>query len=225
MVMIAATKISLIISLVLLPNNCLGLVSFFREREQLRYYFAYGSNMLQPTLTSLRNVQPINATAAVLPGYKLCFNIPGNDLIEPSAACVEPATESDCSVHGVLYTLRESDFRTVSRTEGVPVVYQWQDVKVFPYSGNGESAGVSALQDDTPSVYAQTLVSSFRGADIPPSPSYLRILQDGAAYWRMDEDYQKLLRQTPVADQLLVPGGVSGPLLDIAMLLNPSKSP
>ena len=53
-------------------------------------YFAYGSNMFSSTMIELRQLQPISSTAAVLPGYRLRFNVPGLPGIEPSWASVEP---------------------------------------------------------------------------------------------------------------------------------------
>ena len=90
------------------------------------YYFAYGSNMVPETMTDLRKIRPMDATAAVLPNYKLRFTIPGVQFVEPSAAVVEYVespesvasfSEPSTSVHGVLYRLSKADFQRVSRTE------------------------------------------------------------------------------------------------------------
>lgn len=114
-------------------------------------YFAYGSNMLSSTMIDLRQLQPISSTAAVLPGYRLRFNVPGLPGIEPSWASVEPVPYDDdercCDeqpielVHGVMHTLTAQDFATVCRTEGVPFSYLLQKCPLVPYIGDGKAAG------------------------------------------------------------------------------------
>jgi hypothetical protein len=191
-------------------------------------YFAIGSNMLPLTMTALRGIRPLNASAAVLPDYQLAFNMDGSPCIEPSAASVRPAV-GDC-IHGVVYELSESDFARVGSTEGVPFVYRWEPCQVIPYTGNGESAGSQALAlaQDTGSTSicrpvastAYTLTSTRPNTPefIPTSPSYLRILQDGAAYWKMDRSYQTQLGEITTANNLIVQDGLSGSLLQAAEL-------
>jgi len=118
-------------------------------------YFAFGSNMCSATMTDLRNLRPVAATAAVLPNHELRFNVPGMPLVEPSWASVEPVQvdrrrkrstdESGPVVHGVLYSLTEEDFEAVCRTEGVPFAYTLHRCRVVPYTGNGRDAGARAL--------------------------------------------------------------------------------
>jgi|UPI000581A005 hypothetical protein len=190
-------------------------------------YFAFGSNMLPATMKSLRNIEPCNATAAILPGFQLRFDVPGSPLLEPSAASVRRTFNPHDVVHGVVYELTESDFDRVGRTEGVPFAYQWETCLVYPYVGDGECAGNNAVGVVAP-IEAQTLISgktsSSRGTiHIPTSPSYLRILRQGAAYWSMDRSYQISLSKITTANNLLVPDGLSGTLLQIAKCVNPKK--
>jgi hypothetical protein len=191
-------------------------------------YFAIGSNMLPTTMTALRGIRPLNASAAILPDYQLAFNIAGSPYIEPSAASARPAV-GDC-LHGVLYELSESDFARVGSTEGIPFVYRWEPCQVIPYTGNNESAGRQAMlaqeekenesKSPASSVLAYTLTSTSPNTPtfIPTSSSYLRILQQGAAYWKMDRDYQIQLSQTTTAKNLIVRDGLSGNLLQAAEL-------
>ena len=167
--------------------------------------------------------------------YKLVFDIPGMPLVEPSAASVRKLEGS--IVHGVVYELTDADFAIVGNTEGVPFAYQWQACQVIPYIGDNQRAGQDVLEkkgglDDDASLSCYTLVAGKRGGrdndtkqldHIPPSPSYLKILQDGAAYWKMDRSYQTRLGKIRVADNLLVKGGLSGSLLFLAKLMNPPK--
>jgi hypothetical protein len=245
------------------------------------FYLAIGSNMLSDTMTSLRNLQPLSVTAAVLPGYELAFDIRGGPL-EPSAASVRRATGSEdnqhdamgshdgddgdncCSlIHGVLYELTESDFVALGRSEGVPWAYRWERVRVIPYCGNGASAGRDAyrawwcerrqrLQKEqvlptdtkidsismpalvlTASPLAEFLFGSSSSTDttsssskaqfIPPSPSYLQILRDGAAQWRLDQSYQDQL--AAISTDARFGPGLSGWLLQAARWSNPKPHP
>jgi len=209
------------------------------------HYFAIGSNMCPATMTSLRNLRPVSSsTAAVLPNYELAFDIPGNPLLEPSAASVRPQTNA--VVHGVLYELSEEDFGRLGASEGVPWAYCWEKCRVIPYVGDGAHAGRDALQaatvetkkkeNGTSSATAGTAVQAYvltaspllslttksRGGNtkmIPPSRSYLRVLQEGAAYWQMDRDYQQQLSRVSVSK--MAPG-VSWQLLQAAIRLNPT---
>lgn len=225
-----------------------------QQRQPNLYYFAIGSNMVPETMTSLRKLSPVSATAAVLPGYELAFDIPGNPWIEPSAASVRERGcgdsfknnvdtnnndnnninivkhRSSSVVHGVLYELTDSEFASLGRSEGVPLVYRWERCRVIPYTGDGECAGAQQLQQqqqhqDSPDA-AGAAISAFvltasifvrNKKDIPPSRSYLQILQDGAAYWNMDRAYQAELSQIAVDPN--VPG-VSGMLLRAAKRFN-----
>lgn len=192
-------------------------------------YFAYGSNMVESTLTALRQVTPLNATAAILPNYKLRFNIGGGGglvALDGAAASVQAASGE--SVHGVLYELTPDDFTKVGSTEGVPLAYRWQRCRVYPYVGDGESAGKQAASDSgDKSVEAFTLVKSFPSMpdkDYQPSRSYLNLLIQGAEKWNMDRSFVEQLKATPVARNLLVKDGLAGPLLKLAELRQQKKS-
>lgn len=193
-------------------------------------YFAIGSNLMPSTMTSLRNLSPLAATAAVLPNYALVFNIPGPRWIEPSAAAVVRRPHS--RVHGVLYTLTEDDFGTLGQSEGVPFSYRWERCRVIPYRGDGQCAGEAVLanyldgDDQNYGVPAFVLMASRCDSNndnlsIPPSKSYLKILQDGARYWQLDQSYQEKLAEIPVDPW--VPG-VSGFLLANAERRNPKPA-
>jgi hypothetical protein len=190
-------------------------------------YFAFGSNMDPATMESLRNLRPLSAQAGVLMDYKLVFNIPGIPLVEPSAASVRRQTNN--VVHGVIYELTDADFARVGQSEGVPFSYQWEQCRVIPYVGDKGRAGEMTLTENvTTSVTCYTLVAASDRArrieHIPPSPSYLRILQDAAAYWKMDRSYQIALAKVVAAENLLLGEGLSGRLLDVAKCINPSTA-
>jgi Gamma-glutamyl cyclotransferase, AIG2-like len=161
-------------------------------------YFAYGSNCYVETMTSLRRIRLVNSTAAVLPGYKLRFNIPGIPAVEPSWACVEKCSKDN--VHGVLYTLTPQDFARISFSEGVPFGYQWTVVDVVPYQGDGDRAGEMALSSSSV-CQAYTLVSNnplLPHRDIPPSKAYRDLLIRGAKDFQMDQEHIDKLESIPV---------------------------
>jgi hypothetical protein len=114
-------------------------------------YLAIGSNMVPSTMMSLRNLEPLSATAAILPNYELAFidlggggsSSSNSRWIEPSAASVVRRDQK--LVHGVLYTLTEDDFAKLGQSEGVPFVYRWERCVVIPYIGDGRNAGRDAL--------------------------------------------------------------------------------
>jgi hypothetical protein len=191
----------------------------FAENPQSYRYFAFGSNMVESTLTALRQVYPLNATAAILPDYKLRFNIGGGGLLEGAAASVESAPGQN--VHGILYTLTPQDFSRVGITEGIPLVYRWERCRVYAYVGDGISAGKEAVAaNETGGVIAFTLVKSSPGNsdDSPPSRSYLNLLIQGAEEWKLDRSFRDMLETTSVARNLLVPNGLAGPMLSFAEL-------
>ena len=124
-------------------------------------YFAFGSNMASSTMINLRNLTPLASSAAVLPGHRLAFSIPGLPGVEPSSAAVEPVESTvlnneildankllqEEAVHGVLYKLSEKDFTSVCQTEGVPLAYVLHRCRVIPYSGDGDKAGEDRFQN------------------------------------------------------------------------------
>lgn len=187
-------------------------------------YFAYGSNVLPSTMESLRRLNPIKATAAILPDYQLRFDGDARSRLEPSAAFVTPCRGKE--VHGVLYTLTVQDFATVGFTEGIPFAYRWQKCGVYPYIGNSKAAGKEASQQQaSPSIIdAYTLVSpNLSSEDVPPSSSYLGIIQEGAEYWELDEEYQNYLAGVKTAKNLIIPDGLSRKLLNFAEFTNSRK--
>ena len=216
-----------------------------RRSEGRTYnYFAFGSNMAYSTMTDLRGVRPLNSSAAVLPGHVLRFNVPGLPLVEPSSASVEPvagagggaggapsAADADAAVHGVLYELSESDFGTICRTEGVPFVYALHRCRVYPYAGDGGSAGEDALRRSTDAadedaaertrggVSAFTLRASREGwrtgGDTPPSLSYLNVLLRGAREFALDDEYLRRLENIR-GGKTLFGDGVAGGVLRLA---------
>lgn len=178
--------------------------------------------MCSSTMINLRNITPLASSAAMLPGHKLRFNIPGLIGVEPSSAAVEPIDgdldvfDKSHIVHGTLYKLSEKDFETIIRTEGVPFAYSLHRCSVLPYMGDGKKAGEEYLTrllnntdedkaNTSPSVNIDEVgISAFtlraarkewrNAKDTPPSQSYLNVLIRGAIEFQMDEDYVTMLK-------------------------------
>ena len=201
----------ILLLVVALANQCNGL-----DNVKVYRYFGYGSNVLPSTMKALRQIEPLDATAAVLPNFELRFDGSGSRL-EPSAAFVTPNKSK--RVHGVLYTLTPEDFAKVGRTESVPFAYRWKRCRVYTYKGDGEAAGNSAILDSS-SVEAFTLVSPRLGEkNIPPSSSYLGLIKEGARLWKFDKEYQEELESIEEATNLIIPQGLSGMLLQAAEMV------
>jgi hypothetical protein len=207
------------------------------EKKMYRY-FGFGSNNLPSTMKALRqiDVRPDCVTAAILSNYQLKFY---NDaaFVRPTTTTTTTCTtnenenESNGSsvVHGVLYTLTDDEFAKVGQTEGVPFGYRWQSCLVYPYKGDGKQAGNDCLSSSLSSsnninnnnnadtlvssspVKAYTLVEARQQKEIPPSPSYLGLIQEGARLWKFDSSYQEQLASIKTKGN-----GISGILLQVA---------
>lgn len=145
------------------------------------------------------------ASAAILPDYRLAFN-------GMSAASAMPCP-GDC-IHGVLYQLSLEELARVGLTEGVPFAYRWERCQVYPYVGNGECAGEQVIQNGQIAPLEALCLTAPRSAnarEMPrASPWYARILQRGAAAWKLDRAYQERLANLP-----LQPSTWSDPFLKI----------
>lgn len=194
----------------------MGLNSSTIPTQQTYNYFAFGSNMASSTMTALRGLTPLASTPAILPGHRLCFNIPGVQMLEPSWASVEPSSNPRHNVHGILYQLTSKDFIRVCQSEGVPLTYQLHRCRVIPYMSNlDRNAGQNKLQmyKQNPSQVILRSAFTLRAAkeewrirpndkDIPPSRSYIRVLLQGAEEYGLDEQYIQELKRIKVDEQV-----------------------
>lgn len=217
------------------------------QEEKVYRYFGFGSNVLPSTMKALRQIEvrPDSVTAAILPGYELKFY---SDAAFVRHVENSDGGGSDGSVvHGVLYTLTDEEFAKVGQTEGVPFGYRWQSCLVYPYKGDMKRAGYDCLNkstndkekgketkynDNTLSspVEAYTLVEASplslfgsstkqKRKEIPPSLSYLGLIQEGARLWRFDSRYQDFLASIEISSS----NGLSEIVLRIAEKFSGTK--
>jgi hypothetical protein len=143
------------------------------------HYFAFGSNM-NPDLLERRTFSTpgsLTFQRVILDDYQLVFNT-GLDTFG-MAASVEPNRSS--ITHGLLYKLSLPQFNFLLASEGWPVGYQIESVKVRPYSGE-KSISASTLRS------GRGLISG------KPSERYIKLLQKGAKENNLDEQYQSYLQ-------------------------------
>ena len=107
------------------------------RRDAPLYYFGLGSNMLRSKLEN-RGVNGSNSTSskievlgmqpAVVPGYRLSFNMRGFAPLEPGMGSLEPVTNSSSQpllaydkpeCHGALVLLTPDNYEKVMASEGV----------------------------------------------------------------------------------------------------------
>jgi len=165
--------------------------------------------MYSETMTSLRKLNPLSSSPAILDNYKLKFDIPGMPLIEPSWASVEKCTDSQ--VHGVLYELTANDFDSVCRTEGVPFSYILQRCQVSLYED------VEMVTSAFTLVKSPILLMNGSTSSVAPSKSYLNVLIRGAEEYNLDEEYIQKLKSI-VSNKVMIGNGIAEDMLRLSRI-------
>ncbi|GJQ15578.1 hypothetical protein GpartN1_g7369.t1 [Galdieria partita] len=152
------------------------------KTDKVVLYFAYGSNLspkvFGPRSSSIwRRFQYLEASRAQLVGFRLVFNVRGIPLLEP---CFANITEDpDGIVVGVLYKLSYSNWKRLTRSEGVGI------------TGVYKEKAVRVLKEDTgETVMAFTLIAEDSRftltEEVMPSSRYLHLVLDGIQHWKLD---------------------------------------
>ena len=140
--------------------------------------FGYGSNMDVVSLQAKKHVKIVDHVCAVLKGWRMSFNLPGMDKVEPSYANVTEGGAGD-EVHGVAFCMTKESGEELDRTE---VGYDKKQVKLEAYDGRVISAFLYVNKPHKVSA-----------EEIPPSARYLGVLVKGAKAAGLNEAYiQKL---------------------------------
>lgn len=147
-------------------------------------YFGFGSNM---NIISLRakGVEPLSACTAVLPGWRLCFNVQHFFRHEGGVGNIEYTGQPGDRVLGVLYDCPETALVPLDAAEACGHGYDRITVEV-----DRDGAPVSAL----------TYIGMPEFIDNPclPSQRYLNLLVAGARHARIEDSYIQQLLSHPV---------------------------
>ncbi len=137
---------------------------------QTAWYFAYGSNMNRAQMRS-RAGQILEEHPGHLENYELLFNKKARG--GAATANVHPAPGK--TVHGVLYKIPESAFRSLDRYEGVPQHYRRIEVQVTGANGR-----------KTP---AQAYIATKVEKGLRPAGHYLQGILEGAQEHGLPAEY------------------------------------
>lgn len=154
-------------------------------RNDAAWNFAYGSNLHPEIRERRRGLRPSAVLPAVLPGWRLAFDLPGVPLVEPAMASILPAPEDE--VHGLLLRFSPKELAELERSEGGGRFYEQVKVEVRTYEG----ARIRALAFKT----APGSVIPER----PPSRRYLELIREGARRSGLHPDYVRRLGALPHA--------------------------
>lgn len=148
------------------------------------HYFGFGSNM---DLTSLRakGVEPVASRRAVLPGWRLRFNVQHFFRHEGGMGNIEPAPDPAARVLGVLHRCPDAALAPLDATEAYGYGYDRVTVEV---DADGEVVPA----------YAYVGMPDFLDEDCLPTRRYLNILLNGARHAGLDPGYVAALEAHPV---------------------------
>ena len=162
-------------------------------------YFAYGSNVSSATFRGTRGIDPAESWPAVLPDYRLVFDVPGLPYVEPGFASVrrvstdrpgpdpdDPLARYEREVHGMAYLVSDADWARILRTE---TGYAVEDVTLVRSS---DGASIEAATLAYPSL---DLGAAGTMPELLPSARYLGIIRAGAEEWSLDEGWRAWLRE------------------------------
>lgn len=180
------------------------------KNNQPIHYFGLGSNMSRKKLENRglngTKIDILKMEAAIVPNYRLAFNLRGFPPMEPGMGSLEPVeanstrltTYKDAECHGALVKLSPENYEKVMRSEGVgngtntEQGYEEIIVQAYPY-GSGKESG-KPIQ----AVALRALPHVRLNFDPCPSARYMNILIEGASELNLTPCYQKYLASIPV---------------------------
>lgn len=181
------------------------------DKNEDIYYFGLGSNMSRKKLEN----RGINGTkievksfeAAIVPNYRLAFNMRGFPPIEPGMGSLESSNsavkalhtyhENEC--HGALIKLTSDNYKKVMESEGIKddienPGYEEVIVDAYPYASKSKKPVKAVALRARPHVRLNF--------DPSPSVRYMNILKEGAKELKLKTCYQEFLEQHPVQKKL-----------------------
>lgn len=153
--------------------------------DDVLWNFAYGSNLNPEVRERRRGLQPSEILPAVLPDWRLAFQLPGVPLVEPAMASIAPAPGEE--VHGLLLRFSPEQLAVLERSEGGGRFYEHIEVDVQSYDGTRIRA------------FAFKAVSEWVIEDRLPSRRYLELIREGARRSGLHPDYCRMLDALPYA--------------------------
>ena len=148
------------------------------------WYFGYASNM---DLISLRakGIEPRVSKRAVLPGWRLCFNVRHFFRHEGGVANIQRTDKDTDVVRGVLHLCDDAHLSLLDVAEAQGWGYDRISVQVLTQRGEQEAVAYVGLP-------------SFTDERCLPSQRYINILVRGATQAQIDSEYVDTLRRHPV---------------------------
>ncbi|MGM0516089.1 MAG: gamma-glutamylcyclotransferase family protein [Pseudomonadota bacterium] len=154
-------------------------------------YFGFGSNLDLVSLQA-KGVRPIRSRLAVLPGWRLAFNVRHFFRHEGGVGNIERSSEPGARVLGVLHDCDDADLPALDEAEACGVGYDRIEVAV-------ETA------DGAETAFAYVGRPAFIDGDCLPSRRYLNILIRGARRAGLDPAYIQMLERQPTLDWPIAP--------------------
>ncbi|KAJ4854545.1 AIG2-like family domain-containing protein [Trichoderma breve] len=155
--------------------------------DDIHWYFAYGSNMLEEVFVKRRKIQPRKYEIAAINTHTLCFNVMGVPYTDPAMGGIRLREEQEIPVYGVAYQLTSEDMHRVILTEGGGIAYNTATL-------------TATLQRDGSSISVTTLVARHqvdRSWERLPSQRYMGLLIRGAHEKSLPIEYQERMVSQP----------------------------
>lgn len=158
------------------------------------WYFAYGSNMCSSVFLERRGIRPLKTAVATIPGYILCFEVPGVPYLEPAQGSIRryrsPKAHDSLDVIGVAYLITSKDMSRIRATEGGGIAYK--EVLL-------EAMLLDEAHDMERAIQVRTLISRTPSSpERRPTIRYLNLLIRGAEENHLPADYRRYLSNLPV---------------------------
>jgi len=157
----------------------------------LPWYFGYASNMDVISLRA-KGVEPRASKRAVLPGWRLRFNVRHFFENEGGVANIVPSNDRTDAVWGVLHLCEDEHLALLDAAEASGYGYDRMNIRVFTQRGKQEAITYVGLP-------------SFIQEGCRPSRRYLNILIRGATQAGIDSEYVDALRRHPVHEPPTAP--------------------
>lgn len=166
----------------------------------LVWYFAYGSNMQAATFRGRRGIEPRQAVAGRVRGWRVVLDKP--PLIPTGESFANLIPDGAAAALGVAYQVDHDEFDHIKLTEGV-AIGNYTPVEVL----------VEPIHLTVEPFMAISLSSEKRNEDLRPSTRYMNLLIEGAIEHRLPAAYVEELRRTPAREPSLL-AELARPLVD-----------